>query len=46
MYCTVIKYSDFIIDPEKHINSTFDKRDDSKIEIFKTLNKETPKISN
>lgn len=45
VYCAVIKYSDFIVDPEKYINSAFNKRDDSKIEIFKTLDKETPKIS-
>lgn len=45
VYCSIIKYSDFIIDPEKHINVAYEKRDSEAFEIIKLPDEGTPKIS-
>ncbi|MCY8343628.1 TIR domain-containing protein [Bacillus haynesii] len=43
VYCSLIKWSTFINNPETHINEAFDKRS-KEISIAKKLSPETPKI--
>ena len=44
VYCSLIQYSDFKIDPEKYINDAFKKRNNSTISIYKTADPGTPLI--
>lgn len=43
VYCSLMRFSTFIKDPEKYINEAFDKRD-SGFKIKKKLKSDTPKI--
>lgn len=44
IYCAVVKYSSFIINPEFYIDQAFDKRDDNSFEIKKIPDEGTPRI--
>lgn len=44
VYCSLFRYSTFIIEPEKYIDEAFDKRESGDFDIQKKLSPETPKI--
>ncbi len=44
VYCSIVKYSLFKIDPESYINEAHDKRDDNAIQIIKLPDPGTPRI--
>ncbi|WP_040288174.1 TIR domain-containing protein [Alicyclobacillus hesperidum] len=44
VYCSLIKYSSFIKNPEKYIDEAFNKRESGNFDIHKKLSPETPKI--
>jgi len=44
VYCSLVKYSDFKLNPEDYINQAYDKRDDTSIDIQKIPDAGTPGI--
>lgn len=44
VYCSIVKYSTFISNPEHYINEAHDKRDDDSFEIKKIPDEGTPRI--
>ena len=44
VYCAILKFATFLKDPSVHIDRAYDKRDDTRFEIKKRLDAQTPKI--
>lgn len=44
VYCSILKFSTFLKDPSRYVDCAYDKREDSRFEIIKTLDAHTPRI--